>query len=94
MAVAIKVNKFGIGNTLGSIRRLRIINLDSLALAVLFLVLEDLVGEQLVCRLDRRLGRGLGLLLGLRELNALRGVRTFLGIVDLHGGRALLFTLA
>ena len=94
MAVAIKVNKFGIGNTLGSIRRLRIIDFNSLALAVLLLVLEDLVGEQFVCRLDRRLGRGLGLLLGLRELNALRSVRALLGIVDLHGGRALLFALA
>ena len=63
LAVAIKVNKFGVSNALGSIRVF--IELDSLALAVLLLVLEDLVGEQLVCRLDRCLGRGLGLLLGL-----------------------------
>ena len=93
LAIAVKIDEFSVGNTLCSKHR-RIINLDSLALAVLFLVLEDLVGEQLVCRLDRRLGRSLGLLLGLCELNVLRGVRAFLGIVDLHGGRALLFALA
>ena len=92
LTIPVKIDEFSESNALGSIRRLS--NLDSLALAVLFLVLEDLVGEQLVCRLDRRLGRSLGLLLGLRELNALRGVRALLGVVDLHGGRALLFALA
>ena len=93
LAIAVKIDEPSVGNAPCSKHR-RIINLNSLALAVLLLVLEDLVGEQLVCRLDRRLGRGLGLLLGLRELNVLRGVRAFLGIVDLHGGRALLFALA
>ena len=92
LTIPVKIDEFSESNALGSIRRLS--NLDSLTLAVLFLILENLIGEQLVCRLDCCLGRSLGLLLGLRELDVLRGVRTFLGIVDLHGGRALLFALA
>ena len=92
LAISVKIDELGESNALGSI--VILINLDSLTLAVLLLVLEDLVGEQLVCRLYCCLGRGLGLLLGLRELDALGGVRTLLGIVDLHGGRTLLFALA
>lgn len=72
LTIAIKVNELGVSKTLGSIRIF--IEPDSLALAVLLLVLENLIGEQLICRLDRRLGRRLGLLLGLRELDILGGV--------------------